>query len=472
MKIIAICLSFFLLGSLLFSITLISEADGSVTRIFKLFSGLSKNHFKTTATEEVKKLTIRMAAEGPKNMLIEAYSSNNPHDYIAAFIIEGADNLSKKKFDVATKNFDSAIILDPKNLMAIHGKILSLIYQNDCVEIKNFLEQVSGLEKDTLLIILEVESLRLCDEYDNVESTLNQYLKTNSNDYELLLYAAIINQDRLNFTNAKKFLQLIVEQEPNLEIAHEIISLDLEMGSFDDVSFYDKLLQIHPKDELINAYVSEVKVLINSRNNSENENTIFLDSHKTNLYEDQKYNIAFYYHDDWNKNELFPKKTKSGNTVIQKFELYCECEDPVNLVLIKYNYTKNYFDIISSAMNFEDLNHLKKPNGIQFKNMIKYEDNVTLQTEIRKNLTTDLTIYQKIYDDGQSYSLIMESNKYDFMQKVRLYQIGNSFEIVKKPPVPLWVKNNAGWWADNKIDDNSFVEGIQFLIREGIITVN
>ncbi|MGI0055913.1 MAG: peptidase [Nitrosarchaeum sp.] len=35
--------------------------------------------------------------------------------------------------------------------------------------------------------------------------------------------------------------------------------------------------------------------------------------------------------------------------------------------------------------------------------------------------------------------------------------------------IPSWIKNNAKWWADGKIDDNSFVQGIQFLIKEGII---
>src|SRR3989344_3655090 len=35
--------------------------------------------------------------------------------------------------------------------------------------------------------------------------------------------------------------------------------------------------------------------------------------------------------------------------------------------------------------------------------------------------------------------------------------------------IPSWIKNNAGWWADGSIDDNSFVQGIQFLIKEGIM---
>ena len=37
--------------------------------------------------------------------------------------------------------------------------------------------------------------------------------------------------------------------------------------------------------------------------------------------------------------------------------------------------------------------------------------------------------------------------------------------------VPSWVKNNAGWWAEGTIDDDSFVQGIQFLIKEGIMKV-
>ena len=37
--------------------------------------------------------------------------------------------------------------------------------------------------------------------------------------------------------------------------------------------------------------------------------------------------------------------------------------------------------------------------------------------------------------------------------------------------IPDWIKNNAGWWADGSIDDNSFVQGIQFLIKEGIMKI-
>ena len=38
--------------------------------------------------------------------------------------------------------------------------------------------------------------------------------------------------------------------------------------------------------------------------------------------------------------------------------------------------------------------------------------------------------------------------------------------------VPEWVKNNAGWWAKGEIDDKTFVSGIQYLIKVGIIKVS
>ncbi len=56
-------------------------------------------------------------------------------------------------------------------------------------------------------------------------------------------------------------------------------------------------------------------------------------------------------------------------------------------------------------------------------------------------------------------------------------------DILKIPPtsqgegtdsneIPAWIKNNAGWWADGSIDDDSFIQGIQYLIKEGIMRVS
>ena len=37
--------------------------------------------------------------------------------------------------------------------------------------------------------------------------------------------------------------------------------------------------------------------------------------------------------------------------------------------------------------------------------------------------------------------------------------------------VPKWIKSNAEWWSQGEIDDDSFIQGIKFLIQEQIIDV-
>jgi len=41
--------------------------------------------------------------------------------------------------------------------------------------------------------------------------------------------------------------------------------------------------------------------------------------------------------------------------------------------------------------------------------------------------------------------------------------------ILAQGAIPSWIKNNAGWWSEDQIEDSDFVLGIQFLINEGII---
>ena len=38
--------------------------------------------------------------------------------------------------------------------------------------------------------------------------------------------------------------------------------------------------------------------------------------------------------------------------------------------------------------------------------------------------------------------------------------------------IPAWIKNNAGWWATDQIDDITYISGIQYLVKVGIIEVS
>ena len=36
----------------------------------------------------------------------------------------------------------------------------------------------------------------------------------------------------------------------------------------------------------------------------------------------------------------------------------------------------------------------------------------------------------------------------------------------KTEAIPTWIRSNAEWWASGAIDDASFVQGIEFMIKE------
>jgi hypothetical protein len=44
-------------------------------------------------------------------------------------------------------------------------------------------------------------------------------------------------------------------------------------------------------------------------------------------------------------------------------------------------------------------------------------------------------------------------------------------ETTESQEIPSWIRNNAAWWADGQIDDETFVQGLEFLIQKGIIRV-
>jgi len=81
----------------------------------------------------------------------------------------------------------------------------------------------------------------------------------------------------------------------------------------------------------------------------------------------------------------------------------------------------------------------------------------------------------------QAYNLLPDNhivkNYYEFATKtVEKYP----YNEVEKPEVftlnipqtiPPWIKNTAGWWAENKIPDEEFIKSLQFLIENKIINV-
>jgi len=50
--------------------------------------------------------------------------------------------------------------------------------------------------------------------------------------------------------------------------------------------------------------------------------------------------------------------------------------------------------------------------------------------------------------------------------------VGQRAQAFVDDVIPSWIKNNAGWWADDKIDDFTFAQGIAYLIKNKIIQIH
>ncbi len=43
--------------------------------------------------------------------------------------------------------------------------------------------------------------------------------------------------------------------------------------------------------------------------------------------------------------------------------------------------------------------------------------------------------------------------------------------VVTNPTIPEWIKNNAKWWSSDTVSDDEFVNGLEYLVKEGMITI-
>ena len=68
-------------------------------------------------------------------------------------------------------------------------------------------------------------------------------------------------------------------------------------------------------------------------------------------------------------------------------------------------------------------------------------------------------------------SAFLQGVQYLIKEGIMIIPPTETSEQMSSQAVPAWIKNNAGWWATDQIDDSAFLQGIQYLIQEGIIVV-
>ena len=111
---------------------------------------------------------------------------------------------------------------------------------------------------------------------------------------------------------------------------------------------------------------------------------------------------------------------------------------------------------------------IKTGETILFENQDEFAHNVMLEEKTDYlHSTTD------IINPNESFVYkFLEVGRYDYWCTLHPWMKGSV--VVKDTSelnIPEWIKNNATWWADRQIDDKTFASGIEFMIKENIISV-
>jgi len=124
--------------------------------------------------------------------------------------------------------------------------------------------------------------------------------------------------------------------------------------------------------------------------------------------------------------------------------------------------TQNYLISLENLMKKYSLNVFENPT--KKPDFLKMMEENTIPSWIKNNAGwwADNKINDKDFISGIEHLI---ENK---IIKVSTYvNKENSTDTI-----PSWIKNNAGWWSSGKISDNDFLTGIEYLIENGIINVN
>ena len=63
-----------------------------------------------------------------------------------------------------------------------------------------------------------------------------------------------------------------------------------------------------------------------------------------------------------------------------------------------------------------------------------------------------------------------DSGSFSYFCELHPWMLGSV--SVNNSQVPSWIKNNAGWWADGIINDDSFITGLKYLIDNNVLSVS
>ena len=184
-----------------------------------------------------------------------------------------------------------------------------------------------------------------------------------------------------------------------------------------------------------------------------------------------------------------------------KNELPAWCDDDIERTKVVKKATQNHHYQINVAYGPEDpiegcemkwlIKFIKKEDDTQFLDQVQFDFVVLEDDKFVRNVSQednrpflyapsgqyllDVIVKEKpgtvnyaIYMYGQAPDWVVPKGPSDVLIVPITVYPG---ETTTQTTIPAWVKTTAGFWVDGAVDDNTFVQAIQYLITEGIIVI-
>jgi|GEM_PF-1057955 len=124
-----------------------------------------------------------------------------------------------------------------------------------------------------------------------------------------------------------------------------------------------------------------------------------------------------------------------------------------------------------NSVNIKQINELKE----LFKSFNEKGIKIVPISEINSNIPNLIPTWVKNNAEWWAEGTINDETfvqGIEFLVQENIIKVTNTSQSnTEDQSVPTWVKNNAEWWAEGTINDETFIQGIEFLVQENIIKV-
>ena len=321
----------------------------------------------------------------------------------------------------------------------------------------------SDLHFETFLLIPEKQDFLIqtanADEFpisiksfDNMINNFTFDEKLNSISYET---SFDWNNVKDHNSNSKHIIHVqkdfpVFKQGHDVDVFIEGIKIDRPF-LFDDSSLNENVIHVDiPHEEIMNIHDK-------LDGNYVNQNTM-----KVNVLSGsptQLNTLNFSFENEYVSKVTWNSQSKSGTEIPFTFSFLDANNDPLNDMLFAYSITDSNGNEV-----WANIGQSQTFLGIIMQNEI-HKESIFIPNDGNYQFTVILT--------GQG-----NTNFEQFYTAKSNFEINSVYdsEIIvgiepNKPEIPSWVKNSAGWWAEGIVGDNEFIQSIQFLIKEKIISI-